>query len=89
MTAISVLVAHHDPQTLDRLTSKLSDRGYHVVGPARTAGAALALAAQAPVAMALVGERLAGRRNGADLIRALRATWGVRSFLLRDAPQAA
>ena len=84
MTSRPVLVVHHDPDTLERLTLELGSRGYHVIGPARTAGVALTLAAQSPVALALVGERLAGRRDGPELARTLRNTWGVRSFILRD-----
>lgn len=80
----SVLVAHHDARTLERLTSKLVDRGYDVIGPARTAGVALALAAQSPISHAIISERLAGRRKGAELAKALRETWGVRSFMLRE-----
>lgn len=89
MTPRPVLVAHHDPETLERLTSELDARGYHVIGPARTAGVALALAAQWPVNLALIGEQLAGRRHGAELARTLREIWGVRSLILRDARQPA
>jgi ActR/RegA family two-component response regulator len=84
MATKSVLVAHHDPKVLERLTAHLVDRGYDVIGPARTASMALALVAQTPVALALVGERLAGGGQGADLAEALRGTWGVRTFVLRE-----
>lgn len=84
MASRSVLVAHHDPEALERLTFDLADRGYEVVGRARTAGLALALAAQTPVSHAVISERLAGRRKGSDLAKALREIWGVRSFILRE-----
>ena len=89
MATKSVLVAHHDPKTLERLTSNLVDRGYDVIGPARSASVALALAAQMPISHALISERLAGRRKGADLAKTLRETWGVRSFILREPLQVA
>jgi hypothetical protein len=36
------------------------------------------------VSHALISERLAGRRKGAELAKALRETWGVRSFMMRE-----
>lgn len=75
----TVLLAHGDAGVLERVTPALSDLGYDVVGVARTAGEALALAQRPGVTFALVGEDLAGPRDGAELRRALEETWGVRS----------
>lgn len=80
----TVLLAHGDTQVLERLTPAFSDLGYDVVGVARTAGEALALAGQRGVTLALVGERLAGRRHGAELRRVLTETWGVDCAPLDD-----
>ncbi len=86
MNERAILVAHGDPQVLERLVTTLSDQGYEVVGPASTAREALAYAAQAPVGLALIGEPLAGRRNGRALGAALRATWGVPCAYLKGRP---
>jgi DNA-binding response OmpR family regulator len=80
----TVLVAHHSASYLDGLVAHLSDQGYHVLGPVQTAKMALALAAIAPPALAVVGRRLGGRRDGAALAEALRETWGVPSVLVDE-----
>lgn len=80
----TILLAHGDLAVLDRLVPRLSDMGYDVVGPASTAREALAYAAQTAVELALIGERLAGRRDGRELGEALRSAWGVPCAYLRD-----
>lgn len=80
----TVLVAHHSASYLDGLVAHLSDQGYHVLGPVRTARMALALAAIAPAAVAVVGRRLAGRRDGPTLAEALHETWGVPSLIVDE-----
>ena len=85
----TILLAHGDASALERIVPQLSDLGYEIVGPARTAGAALALAAVTPVSFALIGERLAGRRDGRALGQALRENWGLRCGFLREAAEAA
>lgn len=84
MTERTVILAHHDPERLQELTLEFSDRGFHVLGPARRARDALALAMQSPVSFAVVGERLAGERDGRALAAALRANWGVPTYILKD-----
>jgi hypothetical protein len=84
MTEPTILLAHHDPERLHELTLEFSDRGFHVLGPAQRAGVALALAMQSPVSFAVVGERLAGARDGRALAQALRETWGVPTYILKD-----
>lgn len=76
----TVLLVHEDAEVMARLTPELSDLGYDVIGAARTARLALALAAQPGVSLALVGERLAGQRDGTALRQALEETWGIRSL---------
>jgi DNA-binding response OmpR family regulator len=80
----TVLVAHHDPDYVQQLVAHLSDQGFHVLGPARTARMALALAAQAPAGLAVVGRKLAGARDGATLARVLEERWGVASVLIDE-----
>lgn len=80
----AILVAHGDPGALDELVPTLSDLGYEVVGPATSAREALAYAAQTGVGWALIGERLAGERDGRTLGQALRADWGVPCAYLKD-----
>jgi hypothetical protein len=79
-----ILLAHGDAEILQDLVPRLSDAGYEVIGPARTAATALTWAGHAPLRLALIGERLAGRRNGRDLGRALRDAWGMHCLYLRD-----
>jgi hypothetical protein len=45
---------------------------------------ALALAAQAPAGLAVVGRKLAGARDGATLARVLEERWGVASVLIDE-----
>lgn len=80
----TVLLAHNDGEVLARLTAQLHDLGYEVIGAARTAGVALMHAAQGAVAFALVGDVLAGRRDGPELMQALRDTWGIRCAPISD-----
>ncbi|WP_334164119.1 hypothetical protein [Phenylobacterium sp.] len=84
MNGKAVLVAHADRQFLDDIVPTLSDLGYDVVGPARSAREALAYVAQTGVELALIGERLAGERDGRTLGQALRANWGVCCAYLKD-----
>jgi len=80
----TILVAHTDPSYLEKIVPRLVERGFHVVGPVSTARMALALATLTPVSLALVGEKLAGVRDGRAVARALRSAWGVPSILVRD-----
>jgi DNA-binding response OmpR family regulator len=80
----TILIVHRDIAFLEAMVPHLSERGFHVLGPARTAAMSLAIAAQTPVGLALVGQKLAGVRDGPALARMLRETWGVRTLLLRD-----
>lgn len=84
MAERTVLVAHHDPDYVQRLVAYLSDHGFHVLGPARTAKMALALAAQAPAGLAVVGRKLAGLRDGPTLAEVLKDRWGVDSVIIDE-----
>jgi DNA-binding response OmpR family regulator len=85
----TILLAHHDGAYLEDLVQRFSDAGYEVVGAARTAKMALALAALGRVDMAIVGHKLGGIRDGATLAGALKSTWGVPSQLIeRPEPEA-
>lgn len=77
-----ILVAHTDAKYTAILTSHLQDQGFEVVGPAKTARMALALAALGPLDKAIVGRKLDGRRDGAGLAEALTANWGVCSIVV-------
>lgn len=78
----TVIVACECPETASRLVEKLSDSGFGIVGPVDRACTALALAAQTPFSIAVVGSALAGRRDGAELAVELMNTWGAASILI-------
>jgi DNA-binding response OmpR family regulator len=80
----TILIVHQDPAYVEAMVPRLSDLGFHVLSPASTAAMALAIVAQTPATLALVGETLAGRRDGRTLARILRETWGVQSLILRE-----
>ena len=84
MRGRTILVAHTDPVYWEQIVPRLVERGFHVVGPATTGRVALALATQTPVSLALVGEKLAGVRDGRAVARALRRQWGVPIILVRE-----
>lgn len=82
MTGRTVLIAHHDSDYLHELVQRFSDAGYLVVGAARTARMALAIAALGPVDAAVVGHRLGGQRDGRALAQTLQSLWGIPSRLI-------
>jgi hypothetical protein len=86
MRGRTILVAHTDPTYLETMIPRLVERGFNVIGPATTARVALALAAHTPISLALVGEKLAGVRDGRAVSRTLRSLWGVPSILIPDRP---
>ena len=89
MPGRTILLAHHDGAYLEDLVQHFSDAGYSVVGCARTAKMALALAALGNVDIAIVGKELGGVRDGATLARTLKSTWGVPSHVIESpAPEA-
>jgi hypothetical protein len=81
----TVFLAHHDQTVLDELVPRLCDLGYQVTGAARTAGAALMLASHTPADLALVGNRLAGKRCGTQLRQQLQVLWGLDCEVLDEA----
>jgi hypothetical protein len=83
-----ILLVHRDAAFLEAMTPRLSDLGRHVLPPARTAAMALALVAQTPVTLAIIGETLAGRRDGHALARTLRDLWGLPSIVVAEADKA-
>jgi hypothetical protein len=82
--ADTVVVACAAPGSSEKIVGILSDFGFSVVGPVDSARMALALAAQTPLTLAVVGSQLSGRRDGPTLARELLDTWGVRSVLLDE-----
>jgi len=82
----TVLIAHNDDAYLEATVCRLSDMGFHVIGPAKTAALALALIAQTPARLAIIGERLDGRRNGRTLASLLKHHWGLRSVIVPSVP---
>ena len=81
----TILVVCADPEKSAEILQRLHEGGANPMGPAPTAGLALALAAQVtPRSAILVGEPT-GRRNAADLARELAAFWGVDCYVLPSA----
>ncbi|WP_374576225.1 hypothetical protein [Phenylobacterium sp.] len=78
----TVVVACAAPESSEKIVGILSDFGFSVVGPVDSARMALALAAQTPLTLAVVGSKLTGRRDGPALARELMNTWGVPSVLV-------
>jgi hypothetical protein len=67
------------------ILQRLYEAGIGVIGPAPTAGHAMALAAQTAATVALVATPPSGRRNASEFARDLMATWGIRSWVLSGA----
>jgi len=67
------------------ILQRLYEAGIGVIGPAPTAGHAMALAAQTAATVALVATAPSGRRNASEFARDLMATWGIRSWVLSGA----
>ena len=84
----NVILVSGCERTSDQLLNLIYERNLNVVGTATRAATALALAAQVPADLAIVHDRLAGRRDGAELARLLKEIWGVPSLLI-DACKAA
>jgi hypothetical protein len=82
--ASAVILVCTDAVRSVHLIERLSQAGIHVLGPARTASMALAIAAQTPVSLAIVDQPPTGRRKIRELAHALMADWGVRTLLLND-----
>ncbi|MFN3523687.1 MAG: hypothetical protein ACK4YQ_15675 [Phenylobacterium sp.] len=80
--ADTVVVACATPESSEKIVGILTDFGFSVVGPVDSARMALALAAQSPLTLAVVGSRLTGRRDGQTLARELMNTWGVPSVMV-------
>lgn len=82
--ADTVVVACAAAESSEKIVGILSDFGFSVVGPVDSARMALALAAQTPLTLAVVGSKLTGRRDGPTLARELMKTWGVRSVMVES-----
>jgi DNA-binding NarL/FixJ family response regulator len=81
----TILVAGAPTEYPENLVQHLTDAGMTVIGPVDTARLALALAAQSAADLALVTPKLAGQRDGAELARRLKDTWGVPTVVLQRA----
>lgn len=87
---LTVLVVEDDPDLAGDLMQALTEAGHGVVGPFAQAEAAAAAAQQQPVDVALVDINLGGALSGVDLVRRLKASWGVPAvFTSGDVPNAA
>jgi hypothetical protein len=62
----------------------LAASGFGVVGPVDQSAAALVLAAQSPVSVAVIGPQLRGELDGAGLADELLARWGAPSVVLGE-----
>ncbi|RAK56569.1 response regulator [Phenylobacterium deserti] len=82
----TVMIAGSSTSKTDQLLDRLNASGINVIGPVDTASKALALIAQSHVDLAVIDPELAGARNGAELARSLRETWGVRAHVVTHAP---
>jgi DNA-binding response OmpR family regulator len=81
----TVIVVKRSSEIPDPLVETLTDAGLNVVGPVDTAAQALAMIAQTRADVALVAAELAGRRDGFELARCLKDTWGVPAVMLSRA----
>jgi len=79
---VIILLVEDEPLIAMSLEAGLSDAGHHVLGPASTAGRALALAEDSRPELALVNIELRDGSSGADLARTMRARWGVPSLFI-------
>ena len=86
MTALeTVLVVCVDESKSQKIMEKLYECGINSIGPAPTAGLALALAGQTRPTVAIVAGAPGGRRDASQLASRLLADWGVPSWLIDQA----
>lgn len=78
----TVLVVEDEPLVAMFLSDLLEDLGKTVVGPAATAEAALAVAAEAPPDIAIIDARLGGRGDGVTLAGELQRLHETRIIFL-------
>lgn len=90
-TPKTVLLVESDPDVADALLEGLTDAGYGVVGPYRTAAAAEAGAALHLLDAAVIDvDRVApSEGGGAELAEILAQRWGLRVILLTHDPDRA
>ena len=85
----TVLLVCSTPAESDRLLDCLSESGFNVLGPVADAAMALALTAQTAPTLALVARKPVGRRKARRLAKDLVDLWGVPSWILPQADDAA
>jgi uncharacterized protein YbjT (DUF2867 family) len=86
LTALeTVLVVCVDEFKSQDIMEKLYDCGINSIGPAPTAGLALALAGQTRPTVAIVAGPPGGRRDASELASRLLADWGVPSWVMDEA----
>jgi hypothetical protein len=79
-----VLVVCSDEEYAASIMAVLFDSGYSAVGPAQTAGAALAMAAQTMATVAVVAHPPTGKRGSRELAATLMRDWNIGSLILCD-----
>ena len=82
----TVMIAGSSTPKTHQLLDRLNASGINVIGPVDTASKALALIAHTHVDLAVIESELGGVRDGAELARSLRETWGVRAHVVTHAP---
>ena len=84
----TVILVCDNEEDSKHFLSKLSAQGIGVVGPATNVAQAKMLASQTFANIAVLAPRPTAGPLGRDLARELMRTWGVRSLILEDGPEA-
>lgn len=84
----TVILVCDDEESSRNLLNKLMAQGIAVAGLASSVAQARALAAQTFANIAVLAPRPTAGPIGRELARDLMKTWGVRSLLLNDGPEA-
>jgi DNA-binding NarL/FixJ family response regulator len=77
-----VLIVEDDPLTAADIAASLEDGGHDVVGIAENFSQAMALAANAPLELAIVDIGLKDGGTGVQVVRALKARHRIRSLIV-------
>jgi two-component system, response regulator PdtaR len=80
--ALCVLIVEDEPLIAMDLRSILEEAGFEIAGVASRMSEAMAIAAQAPLDIAIMDYHIAGRHNGVDVARRLREEHGVGSLFV-------
>lgn len=82
----SILIICDHKTDFPELFGRTLNSRVNVVGPARSMAAALLLAAQTPVDLAVIAPQLAQREERAQLVARLERDWGVPCLVADEPP---